>query len=418
MTDMKPTESFRIAWRNLLRNRRRTAITSFSVAFGVLLSVTFTASGDYSYTNMIDSSATLGFGHLAVEPSGYNDRPSLAIRLAGADGIRARALQLPEVRGAFVRIMGQAMFASGAKSISGQVIGIDPAVEKSEYNIFIRSMVAGELFADSSAGGVLIGSRMADKMKLRLGKKLIYTLTDRTGEMVSGICRVSGIFTTGEDTVDSSVVVLPIASLRKVLNYDQEDASLVSIFIDDQRRVEQVRARLGALVPDRDLEILTWRETQAELAGLIAIDRAGNYLMQGLVGLLIAAGILNTLMMSVMERTREFGVMMAVGMAPAQVVAMVVAESFLIAILGLLLGVVLTTPWYLYMVQVGIDFSSQIGNDYSTSGVLVDPVLKFRLFKESAAAIGVGVFSLTMLAGIFPAIKAGRVPPVDSIRTL
>jgi ABC-type antimicrobial peptide transport system permease subunit len=140
--------------------------------------------------------------------------------------------------------------------------------------------------------------------------------------------------------------------------------------------------------------------------------------MQGLVGLLIAAGILNTLMMSVMERTREFGMMMAVGMAPSQVVAMVVAESFLIAILGLLMGVLLTTPWYLYMVRVGLDFSGQIGDDYSTSGVLIDPVLKFRLFRESAIAIGLGVFGLTMLAGVFPAFKAGRVPPVDSIRTL
>jgi ABC-type lipoprotein release transport system permease subunit len=412
------TESFRIAWRNLLRNRRRTLITSFSVAFGVLLSVTFTASGDYSYTNMINTSATLGFGHLAVEPPGFNAAPSLASRLAGADRIRTRTLTLPEVENAYARIMGQAMFASGAKSTGGQVIGIDPAVETSRHNIFIRSLVEGELFPDSASGGVLIGSRMAEKLNLRLGKKLIYTLTDRTGELVSGICRVSGIFRTGEDTADGALILLPIDRLRKVLAYEPEDASLVSIFIADQRRAEQVKKRLSVLLAGGGGEILTWRETQAELAGLIAIDRAGNYLMQGLVGLLIAAGILNTLMMSVMERTREFGMMMAVGMAPSQVVAMVVAESFLIAMLGLLMGVALTTPWYLYMVRVGLDFSSQIGDDYSTSGVLVDPVLKFRLFKESAVAIGVGVFSLTMLAGVFPAFKAGRVPPVDSIRTL
>lgn len=415
---MNLSESFRIAWRNLLRNRRRTLITSFSVAFGVLLSVTFTASGDYSYTNMIDSSATLGFGHLAVEAPGYNDKPSLAIRLSGAEGIRKQAMQLPEVENAYVRIMGQAMFASGSKSIGGQVIGIDPSIENSEDNIFIKWIVEGELFKDSSSRGVLIGSKMAEKLRLRLGKKLIYTMTDRTGEMVSGICRVSGVFTTGEDTVDSSVILLPIDSLRKVLDYEAEDASLISIFINDQRRVEQVKEQLAAVVNGEGREILTWRETQAELAGLIAIDRAGNYLMQGLVGLLIAAGILNTLMMSVMERTREFGVMMAVGMSPSNVVAMVVAESFLIAILGLLMGILLTTPWYLYMVRVGIDFSSQIGDDYSTSGVLVDPILKFRLFKESAIMIAVGVFGLTMLAGVFPAFKAGRVPPVDSIRTI
>lgn len=415
---MDLSEAFRIAWRNLLRNRRRTLITSFSVAFGVLLSVTFTASGDYSYTNMINTSATLGFGHLAIEQPGFNDTPSLARRLSGAEELREKTMMLPEVESAYVRIMGQAMFASGAKSVGGQVIGIDPAVEKSEHNIFIRSLSEGRLFENTSSGGVLIGSKMAEKLRLRLGKKLIYTLTDRTGEMVSGISRVSGIFTTGDDRVDGSVILLPIDSLRRVLNYEAEDASLISVFIVDQRRAEEVKNRLALLVHGPGREVLTWQQTQAELAGLIAIDRAGNYLMQGLVGLLIAAGILNTLMMSVMERTREFGMMMAVGMTPSQVVAMVLAESFLIGIMGLLMGVLLTTPWYFYMVRVGIDFSSQIGDDYSTSGVLVDPVLKFRLFKESAMAIAAGVFSLTMLAGLFPAFKAGRIPPVESIRTL
>jgi ABC-type lipoprotein release transport system permease subunit len=415
---MDPFESFRIAWRNLLRNRRRTLITSFSVAFGVLLSVTFSASGDYSYTNMINSSATLGFGHLAIEPPGFNDAPTLAARLDGVDEIRQRALRLGEVENVYARIMGQAMFATGSKSIGGQVIGIDPVLENREHNIFIKSIVEGELFRESSSRGVLIGDRLAEKLKLRLGKKLIYTLTDRTGEMVSGICRVSAIFDTGVDDVDSSVILLPIDTLRKVLGYEPAAASLVSVFIKDQRQVEEVRDRLETVIGGRGREILTWRETQAELAGLIAIDRAGNYLMQGLVGLLIAAGILNTMMMSVMERSREFGIMMAVGMAPSQVVAMVVAESFLIGVLGLLMGIILTTPWYLYMVRVGIDLSSQIGVDYSTSGVLIDPVLKFRLFRESAIAIAAGVFGLTMLAGIYPAYKAGRVAPVDSIRTL
>jgi len=393
-------------------------ITSFSVAFGVLLSVTFTASGDYSYTNLINSSATLGYGHLAIEPPGYNDTPTLARRLAGAEKIRAQALSLPEVENAYVRIMGQAMFASGAKSVGGQVIGIDPTAETGKHNIFIRTIVEGELFDENNTRGVLIGTKMAEKLNLRLGKKLIYTLTDRTGEMVSGISRVSGMFQTGEDMVDSSMVLLPIERLRQVLGYDSGDASLVSVFINDQRRAEEAGGRLRELLPGKNREVLTWHETQAELAGLIAIDRAGNYMLQFLVGLLIAAGILNTLLMSVLERRREFGMMMALGMSPGRVVGMVLAESLMVGVIGLMMGIILTTPWYLYMVKVGIDLSGQIGDDYSTSGVLVDPVLKFRLFKESAIAILTGVFGLTIVAGLFPAYRAGRITPVESIRTL
>lgn len=405
-----------MAWRNLLRNRRRTLITAFSVAFGVLLSVTFTASGDYSYTNLINSSVTLGFGHLTVEPSGYNDTPSLAKCLSGSSEIRARVAILPEVNGAYVRIIGQAMFASGAKSVGGQVIGFEPGREIPAHNIYLRSLKVGVVPGPDDPGGALIGAKMAEKLNLRLGRKLIYTLTDKNGEMVSGISRVRGIFATGENQVDGAVVLLPLERLRQVLHYGPDQATLVSIFVADQRRTETVRGGLTRILADPDREILTWRETQADLAGLIAIDQAGNYLMQSLVGLLIAAGILNTMLMSVMERRREFGMMMALGMGPRQVVIQVLVESFLIGVLGLLLGVLITTPWYLYMVRVGIDLSGQIGNDYSTSGVLVDPVLKFRLFKESVIGILGGIMLLTMLAGLFPAYRAGRVVPVESVR--
>ena len=407
---------FRLARRNLLRNRRRTLITAFSVAFGVLLSVTFTASGDYSYTNLINTSVTLGFGHLTLEPAGYNDSPSLARTMADSEAMRRKAADFPGVSGAQVRIVGQAMFASGAKSVGGQVIGFDAGIESGEFNIYLRSLKNGVAPGPDDLGGALIGARMAEKLNLGLGKKLIYTLTDRNGEMVSGISRVRGIFATGENQVDSAVVLLPLERLRQVVHYRPDEASLVSIFIDDQRGAEKMRGQLAATLAGPERELLTWRETQPELSGLIAIDRAGNYLMQMLVGLLIGAGIFNTMLMSVMERRREFGMMMALGMGPAQVVAQVLCESFLIGVLGLLLGVVITAPWYLYMVQVGLDLSGQIGSDYSTSGVLVDPVLKFRLFKESVIGIVVGIMLLTVLAGLFPACRAGRVPPLESVR--
>ncbi len=412
----------RTGWRNLLRNKRRTIISAFSVAFGVLLSITFTASGDYSYTNLIDTSATMGFGHLTIEPPGYNDSPSLSKRLADTDRLCTRLNEIPAITAAYVRIMGQAMFASGVKNVGGMFIAVDPARETAAHNIFIRSIQQGSIFSAGANRGVVVGARMAEKLKLRLGKKLIFTLTDKNGEIVSEISRITGIFRTGEDSVDGSVVLLPINLLRKTLSYENGAATIIAIFIKDQRRAEDVRRLAAAGIEggagnDRPpYEILTWKQTQAELAGLIAVDRAGNYLLQFLVGLLIAAGIFNTLLMSVMERRREFGMMMAIGMSPMQVVRLVLIESLWLGIMGLLLGILLTTPWYIYMSKVGLDLSRYIGEDYSASGVLMDPVLKFRLFKESAVAILSGVFALTMIAGLYPACRAGRITPVESLK--
>ena len=128
-----------LAWRNLLRHKRRTFITCLSVAFGVLLSVTFTGSGDYSYTNLINTSTTMGFGHLTVEPHGYNNTPSLSMRVRQADAIAGQIQSMPNVQATYVRIVGQAMFAAGAKSVGGMFLAIDPDKENMEHIFFLKA---------------------------------------------------------------------------------------------------------------------------------------------------------------------------------------------------------------------------------------------------------------------------------------
>ena len=408
----------RLAWRNIWRRKRRTLITAFSIGFGVMLAVTFTGSGDYTYTNMIDMGASMGMGHVTVEPVGYHLKPTLDKRLAGADKLHQKIASLDGVGDASVRITGQAMFASARKSVGGAFIAVDPTMETGENNLLLRSLVEGEMFADKQGRGIVIGSRLAKKLHVGIGKKVVYTTTDANGEIVSDIGRVTGIFTTGIDMVDGIMALLPIGSVQKALNYSPDEATLIAVVIQDQRRADAMRDRISMLPEAADAAVLTWKKSQPDLAGVIAFDKAGNYISQFLVGLLIAVGILNTMLMSVLERTREFGVMMAVGMAPGTLFRLVMVESFWLAIVGLILGVIITAPWYYFLYHTGIDFSGAFGNDFSYGGVLVDPVFKARLFKESVMAILGGVFVLALLAGLYPAWRAGRVPPVESLKTI
>ena len=408
----------KIAWRNLWRRKRRTLITGISIGFGVMLAVTFTGTGDYGYTNMINTGAIMGLGHVTIEPHGYNQTPSLDKRLRKTGQIRERVLAMPGVNDAIVRIMGQAMFASARKTIGGVFMGIDPAQESPEQNLLIRSLVQGELFSGKDSRGVVVGSKMAEKLNLRIGKKLVYTTTDVSGEIVSEIARVTGIFKTGVNEVDGGMVLLPINSVRTTLHYDAQDATLLAVIINDQRYAERMRDKISLAEGDPQIEVLSWQQTQAALAGLITMDRSGNYISQFLIGLLIAAGILNTLLMSVLERTREFGVMMAVGMSPRTLFMLVVVESLWLAIIGIVIGIIITAPWYAYLYYVGLDFSGAIGEDYSAGGILVDPLIRIRLYKESIIAILTGVFSLTLLAGLYPAWRAGRIPPVESLKAM
>jgi ABC-type lipoprotein release transport system permease subunit len=408
----------KIAWRNLWRRKRRTLITGISIGFGVMLAVTFTGTGDYGYTNMINTSAIMGLGHVTIEPHGYNQTPSLNKRLRKTGQIRERVLTMPGVSDAIVRITGQAMFASASKTIGGMFMGIDPVQESPEQNLLIRSLVQGEIFSGKDSRGVVVGSKMAEKLNLRIGKKLVYTTTDVNGEIVSEIARVTGIFKTGVNEVDGGMVLLPIDSVRTTLHYDAEDATLLAVIINDQRYAERMRDNISLAERDPQIEVLSWQQTQAELAGIITMDRSGNYISQFLIGLLIASGILNTLLMSVLERTREFGVMMAVGMSPRTLFMLVVVESLWLAIIGIVIGIIITAPWYAYLYYVGLDFSGAIGEDYSAGGILVDPLLRIRLYKESIIAILTGVFSLTLLAGLYPAWRAGRIPPVESLKAM
>lgn len=406
----------KLAWRNLWRRKRRTLITAFSIAFGVLLAVTFTGSGDYYYTLMIDAGASMGMGHITITAPDYNRAPSLKKRLTNVNELRDKALKLNQVTDAMVRISGQAMFSSANKTIGGIFMAIDPAQESENNNLFIRSIIEGKLFANADTRGIIVGVKLARKLKLRIGKKIVYTTTDARGEIVSAIERVTGIFKTGASGVDGAMVLLPINRARKTLGYNTDEASLLALMINDQRKILATQKSLSKLAPFSNTEILNWQDSQPDLAGMIAMDKSSNIISQLLIALLVAAGILNTMLMSVLERKHEFGVMMAIGMAPHNLFKLVMIESFWLAIVGLIAGIILSTPWYIYMNQIGIDLSAAYGDDMEFGGVLIDPVMKIRLFKESIFAILIGLFVLALSAGAYPAWRAGRIPPVDSLK--
>jgi ABC-type lipoprotein release transport system permease subunit len=407
-----------LAWRNLWRHKRRTLITASSIAFGVLLAVTFTGAGDYFYTRMIDAGAKMGMGHITVAAPDYNRAPSSQKRLQSANQLQTTLRELPEVSSVIARIQGQAMFASARKSVGGTFIAIDPAQETASNNLFIQALVEGKMLAGLSSKDIVMGVDLARKLQVSLGKKVVYTTTDANGDIVSAIARVSGLFRTGVSEVDGGLALLPLQSVQTVLAYEQNEVSFIAVNLHDQRASHVLRDSLQAQAPFQDVEVLNWQQTQPDLAGMIAVDKSANRISQLLIALLISAGILNTMLMSVLERIREFGVMMALGMSPRHLFGLVMLESFWLAVIGLIIGVLITIPWYWYMSVTGLDLTSAYGDDFSFGGVLLDTVFKIRLFKESIVGILMGLFSLALIAGAYPAWRAGRIPPVESLKAL
>ena len=407
-----------LAWRNLWRHKRRTLITASSIAFGVLLSVTFTGAGDYFYTRMIDAGAKMGMGHITVAARDYNRAPSSQKRLQSANQHQATLRELPEVSSVIARIQGQAMFASARKSVGGTFIAIDPAQETASNNLFIQCLVEGKMLETVSDKGIVMGVDLARKLQLSLGKKVVYTTTDVNGDIVSAIARVSGLFRTGVSEVDGGLALLPLQSVQTVLGYESDEVSFIAVNLHDQRASHVLRDSLQQQAAFQDMEVLNWQQTQPDLAGMIAVDKSANKISQLLIALLISAGIINTMLMSVLERIREFGVMMALGMSPRHLFGLVMLESFWLAVTGLIIGIIITIPWYWYMSETGLDLTSAYGDDFSFGGVLLDTVFKIRLFKESVVGILIGLFSLALIAGAYPAWRASRIPPVEGLKAL
>lgn len=405
----------KLAWKNLWRRKRRTLITMSSVAFGVWFSATFVGICNHTYTELIDGSVRLGFGHVSIEPTGYNISPSLDKSLLEIDALTAQTVQLPGVAAAIARISGPAVFSTASGSAPGMVLGIDPTQESSAFNSYLSSMREGKVFEATTGRGAVIGTVMADRLKLKLGSKLVYTVVDKNGEMVSESARIEGLFKTGVDEVDGSAVLLPIDALRKSLKYAAGEATLVSVYLEDHRDSAELAAALQKS-SGNTVEIHTWKETQPGVASYIALDGSMSEVFLLLIIMVIAAGVLNTMVMSVMERKRELGVMLAIGTSPGHLFKLIVCEASILAFVGCVAGAVLFIPWMFYMQAVGIDLTSVVGSDMQVSGVLYDPIIHIALRPEDASIILSGLFALVLLTAAYPAHRAASLPPMESMR--
>jgi ABC-type lipoprotein release transport system permease subunit len=410
-----------IAWRNLWRNRRRTAITLSSIAFGILLAVLFTGMGDANFSAMIDLAARMGGGHVTLQHTEYLDSPTLSRSVQGVEALRRVALEDPDVERVVTRISGHLMISSAVKNTGAAFIAFDPAVEDVTTLSLLEAVTEGELPGSSARGGIVLGRRLADNLDADIGRKVVYTVTDKDGQIVQEAVRVTGIMETGAPSVDGGLCLLSLAQLRVALGYGEDEAVQVAVFLGDQRRAEVVAARLAGQLGSgaegrAGIAALPWHELQPELAGFIAMKVASARFMEAIIMLLVAAGIFNTLFVSVMERMREFGIMRAIGWSQAQISGLVMFESLWLAVVGLVLAVVVTAGPYWYLSEVGIDLAAMGVAGTEVAGVAMTDVMRVGIFPENAVMIAAAAVLATLLSGVYPAWSAGRVVPVEAIR--
>jgi ABC-type lipoprotein release transport system permease subunit len=404
-----------IAWRNLWRNRRRTLLTLSSIAFGTMLAVLFTGIQNAQFGQMVDLAARLGGGHVTLQHFEYLDTPTLSRTIRSVENLREAALRDPDVERVVARIAGFVMLSTAEQNYGAAFIAFDPEAEDETTLSLLEAVSEGEMFRSAGVKGIILGKRLARNLGVGLGRKVVYTLTDKQGEIVRDVARVSAIVHTGAPSVDAGLCMLPIDSLRGTLGYAPDEGIRVAVFLRDQRKADALAARLAGSVAS-EVSALPWHRIQPDLAGFIAMKVAGMQFFEVLIMILVAAGIFNTLFVSVMERLREFGIMMAIGYSPGGLFGLVMLESLWLGLVGLVAAVLLTAGPYYYMATTGADISSLYGAGTEVAGVAVPPIMYARIFPENLVAIGAAVLLATLASGLYPAWQAGRVVPVESIR--
>jgi len=406
----------KFAWRNLWRNKRRTVITISSICFGLVLALVFIGLGDGTYGTMIDSAARLGSGHITLENPHYRRSLSTRFSLHSIDEVVKKFKGIREIEGWAPRILGQAMLSTSYGSVGAGFIGVDPEREKGT-TLFIEKIIEGTYLKYPEGRGALIGSKMAERLKVSIGSKMVISANNLHGEIAGELLKVVGIFETGSEMIDGYVLQIPLNRARKLLGMNQGEVTQLAIFLDNQRDTDSVIEKLKKKLSNlKGVAVLSWREVMPELASYVELDGSSNYIFQIIIFIIIAAGILNTILMSVLERQFEFGVLLCLGMNPLSLLFLVLTESILLGLLGVTIGSMLGLACNHYFTIKGFDLTLFTREDFDISGVALDPVLYSDLYPEHLIIIVVLVFLMTILVGIYPAVKAARSVPIEVLK--
>lgn len=412
---MKGGLVLKLAWRNLGRNRRRTLITLASITFSLAVAIGFKSLSAGLSQQGIDRATKRGIGHLSIEDPGYRDDPSVAKVVTSLTEIRRSISTIKGIKQLRPQLIAQGMLSTPAGSIGVGLIGIDPNLERS-VSPFASSIIEGRFIKNGDARAVIVGAKLASRFKLRNGKKFVFTTTNARGELTSALLQVVGVFRMNLDDVDGRVMLTPIEVSRKILGLKSDQANVVGVLLSKPDEQEQIRKRIVSALKGRSVAVRTWQETLPEIAGLVEVGRSSRAMLANIVLLLVAFTILNTILMSAVERGREFAVLLALGTDARMIRMQIMAEAALLASMGCACGLFIGGAASLWAGAQGIDLSPFFPGDVSSGNTSLDTVVHPRLTTSNAVGTTVLVFLLTLGAALYPMIRSTKIHVAHILR--
>ena len=399
-----------LAWRNVLRERRRTLLTFCIVALSVVALVWTWGFMDGQNATMVDTNVGNITGHLQVSRKGFDARPSFELAFNPAElGVRWK--DDPDVLAAAPRLEGGVLLASDSNARGVYLVGVDPVLEP-HVTLLHRKTVQGRYFQPGDRGGIFIGRAMAELLGVGVGAKVAVLTEGMYGSTGAASFVVQGIFDTGNEVVNRLHVFISLEDAHELFSTGGEVVK-VALRLKDAAFADDHATSLAAALGER-FEVLPWRTILPELAEAVSFHEAVSVVIMAVVFAIASLGIVTTLMMSVRERVPQFGVMLAIGTSRRQVFQGIVCEGVITALVGSVVGLVLGGALVLWAANTGIDLSEHGEGIQSQEGLtnVLYPVFS----TGRMVMIAVVVLAVAAAAALYPAWSASRLMPVRALR--
>jgi ABC-type lipoprotein release transport system permease subunit len=401
-----------LGWRNIWRNRRRTAVILTAVVIGVWSMVFLGALMRGIADRMVRNGIATLTGHLQIQHPSYRHDPVVEHRIRQPETVyRALEQHLPAGAQWTARVRVNAV-ANNARHSGGVVlVGIDPPTEAAVSFVGASAVVSGRYLESGDSHHIVIGQALADKFETRIGNKLVMMSQDAEGEIASRAFRICGIYRAEMESTEKQYVFATRSALQEMLKIGN-DVSEVSVLLQRHDRVEDVAGGLQEALAAERYRVLSWRELLPLVTAVL--NMYDGFILFWFVTVFVAMGfgLVNTILMAVFERIREFGLLSAIGMKPRWVVAEVLVESFFLLVIGTAAGNALGVLSVLVLARTGIDLSAfAAGMEFVGMSRLIFPVLLVKDVLTASATVLV----LGLLVSLYPAVKAARFKPVQAM---
>jgi len=397
---------FKMAYRNLGRNRRRSVLSALALSIGLALILFIAAFYEGEMRSSMESTLRLDSGHIQIRSADYDpDKLSVAWEylIENPEQIAGQVEALDQVQVATPRLIASGIVSVRDESSGVQIMGVDPASSANEP--YREGMVSGDFPTTDDREGILIGLPLAENLDLKVGDQLNLLVNTSNGTVDEQLFTVRGIFTTGVTVYDKGTVFLPLAKAQAFSGAENR-ASFIFILLKDREQTDAVAAALQS--PNYQVE--TWYELNEILVLLEDFSNAYLFILNLIVMGVTATVIVNTLVMAVFERTREIGILTAIGMKGRQIISMFLTEATMLALGGLAFGLLLGWGFSAYFGKVGIYFG-----DLGISGMLLEDRIYTYLTLQDTINLTIMAFIITLLASLYPARLASRMEPVEAL---